>query len=61
MTWVDQELNKASGKEYRIVSDTQQLRNPFLIFSVSVCLIEKFFGRIEPYQEGYWFGDDDVT
>ena len=51
---VDQKLNKAqkTGKEYRIVCDPQQLSNPFLITSISVCLIEKYIGKIESYREG---------
>ena len=53
VNYVDQESNKAqkTGKEYSIVCDTQQFSDSFLITSISVCLIEKYIGKIESTEQ----------
>lgn len=43
VTWIDHELNSKSRKEYRI--SIQRSMNLFLIFTISVCIIEKCLGK----------------
>ncbi|MHA2244781.1 MAG: hypothetical protein ACXADY_07400 [Candidatus Hodarchaeales archaeon] len=47
LTWEDPASHPEYGREYRI--DTQGNMTPFLTFTISVCLIDKFMSKIKSY------------